>query len=386
VSPSERIGIADLRALDRDLGAAVRAAVERVAVSGRFVLGETVALFERELAAHLGVRHAVGVGSGSDALLLALVAAGVEPGDVVVTTPLSFIATAEAIVRAGARPRFVDVDPESLCLDPDALARYLDGCSREGEALRDRGSGGRVRAILPVHLYGRLAEVEALDDLATGAGLAMVHDAAHAFGAAGKPLGASGSACLSFFPAKTLGAWGDGGAVVTNDDGIAEGVRMLREHGRSAPQVYQQIGLNSRLDALQAAVLAAKLPHVEAHESARRRHALHYNARLANIEGLEVPRLGDGESVYLYTVRVSAHRRAALREHLSMHGIETAVHYPTLLHEQPALAPYLDGHTPSVPEARRAAAEVLSLPCHPYLDEEAIERVLAAMASFFGQK
>jgi dTDP-3-amino-3,4,6-trideoxy-alpha-D-glucose transaminase len=237
-----------------------------------------------------------------------------------------------------------------------------------------------VRAVVPVHLYGRVADV-AIEKLAREVGLAVVQDAAHG----ARWLG--GTACMSFFPAKSLGAWGDGGAVITDDPSVADAVRRLREHGRSARQHYEAIGLNSRLDALQAAVLGAKLPHLEAHEARRRDHAARYSKRLAGISSdlIPAPPLDDGEVCQLYTVRVLGGRREALREHLAMQGIETAVHYATVLCDQPAIAPYLDGETPAVPNARRATGEVLSLPCHPFLASDAVDRVVDAIDAFFAR-
>jgi UDP-2-acetamido-2-deoxy-ribo-hexuluronate aminotransferase len=363
-----RIALADLRALDRAHGTLLRAAVDRVAASGRFVLGEEVSAFERALAARLGAAHAVGVGSGSDALYLALRAAGVQPGDVVITTPLSFIATAEAIVRAGARPQFVDVD-DSLCLSATAVTEYLERCRRSDGALRDP-RGAPVRALLPVHLYGRLADVAALEAVARDAGLALIHDAAHAFGARLE----GHTACLSFFPGKTLGAWGDGGAVVTNDDEVARALRSLREHGRTAEHRYETLGLNSRLDAIHAAVLAAKLPLFDAEEAKRREHAAYYDARLGEYVGTRS--LREGEVCSLYTVRVG--NRDALRAHLDAQGIDTAVYYPTLLCDQAAID--LEDR-PDVPRARLASSEVLTLPCHAFMDRQALDRVVDAIIS-----
>jgi dTDP-4-amino-4,6-dideoxygalactose transaminase len=379
----ERIALADLRATDDARGDALRAAVDRVARSGRFVLGGELGSFERALALHEQAAHAVGVASGSDALYLALRASGVEPGDVVVTTPLSFIATAEAIVRAAARPRFVDVLDERLCLDPEAVAAYLEGCRRDGEGLRDPDSQGVVRAIVPVHLYGRLADVEALARLARRHRLALVQDAAQAIGArpAGGSLAQTGPVCLSFFPAKNLGAWGDGGAVLTDDAAIADSVRRLRVHGRSEPQRYLELGINSRLDEIQAAVLHEKLRWLDEDEASRRRHAARYQELLGGMEsGLRLPPpLAEGEVAHLHTVRVLHGRRDALAAHLSARGIETGVYYPRLLCDQPALAPHFDV---AVPRARRAAAEVLSLPIHAGLDEGALERVTGAIDAF----
>ncbi|MBW2452871.1 MAG: DegT/DnrJ/EryC1/StrS family aminotransferase [Deltaproteobacteria bacterium] len=389
-----RIDLVDLQALDRELGPELRAAVDRVARSGSFILGQTVASFERALASHCGVPHAVGVASGTDALALALMAAGVEPGDRVITTPLSFIATAEAILRVGAAAHFVDVDEERLCLSAAAVERVLARCQRDRHGrLVEPVSGDRMGAILPVHLYGRVADVPALASLAREAGLPLIEDAAQAIGARvdGRALGQDGAACLSFFPTKNLGGWGDGGAVLTADGTLAEQVRALRVHGASGPGTYAELGFNSRLDAIQAAVLEVKLGHLDGWSERRRGNAERYGQCLAEAElspwVAAPPALRDGDLCHLYTVQVrgdsGGEQRAALQAHLAAAGIGSAVYYPQLLCDQPAIAARLTAPPDALPVARAATGRLLSLPVHESLAEGSVERVVEAMAAHF---
>jgi dTDP-4-amino-4,6-dideoxygalactose transaminase len=366
------VQLADLAALDRELGAELRAAVDRVAASGRFVLGPEVAAFEQELAHRWGLRHAVGVASGTDALWLALVASGVVPGDVVVTTPLAFVASVEAIARAGAVPRFVDVDDATLCLDPKRLREYLEGCRIDDRGCFD--GDACVSAIVPVHLYGRACSAE-VSRLARAAGIALVHDAAQAVCARDEdgPVGAGGAACVSFHPSKNLGAWGDGGAVLTDDGALAERVRSLRVHGRRDDR-YAGVGANSRLDELQAAVLRCKLGVLDEHERRRRDNARRYHELLRGVT--LPPAFRDGDRCHLYTVRVE--ERDAVRARLAERGIATGVYYPRLLSDEPVVRARC-GEPPALPIARAATRTVLSLPVHPFLPHDALEHVAAQM-------
>ncbi|HVV50271.1 MAG TPA: DegT/DnrJ/EryC1/StrS family aminotransferase [Polyangia bacterium] len=360
----DRIAMLDLEAQHAPLGEALRAAAARVLGSGRFILGPEVAAFERELAAAAGVAEAVGVSSGTDALVALLMAEGVGPGDEVVTTPYSFIATAEAIVRVGARPVFADVDPETANLDPAAAAARV---------------GGRTRALLAVHLFGRPAPLAPLADLCARAGLRLYEDAAQAIGAAG--VGRGRAAALSFFPSKNLGGFGDGGAVLTDDAALAAAVRQVRSHGAADKARHERLGGNFRLDELQAALLRVKLPHLGGWTADRRRLAARYRDRLGAAP-VGLPPAEAGAVWNQFVVRVPADRRAALRRHLDARGIDTAVYYPLPLHLQPALA-FL-GHRPGdFPNAERAAAESLALPIHPGLTDAALDRVAAAVADFF---
>jgi dTDP-4-amino-4,6-dideoxygalactose transaminase len=385
----ERVELTDLAALDRELGPALRAAVDAVAASGRFVLGPEVEAFEAALAARWGLGHAVGVASGSDALFLALQAAGVGAGDVVVTTPLGFIASAEAILRVGALPRFVDVEAGTLCLAPAALARYLESCRRGaphpgpfgGREIVDADSRRPVRAVMPVHLYGRACSAE-IGRVARAAGLVVVHDAAQAVCArdAVGPVGRDGCACVSFHPKKNLGAWGDGGAILTDDAELAERVRRLRVHGRDDAG-HASVGTNSRLDAIQAAVLRAKLGWIDQHEARRRANAGRLHAELAALAPLvrRPPPLAAGDVCHLYTVE--AERRDELRRWLDARGVGTGVYYARLLCDEPAVLERA-GAPPSLPVARAAADRVLSLPVHPFLAEGGPRRIATAIAAF----
>lgn len=406
----------EIAALRDRLDEAVGAVVE----SGRFVLGPAVASFEEALADRLGVEHAVGVASGTDALALALEAAGVGEGDEVVTPPFSFFATAEAILRVGARPVFADVRPDTLNLDPEAAAGAVTG---------------RTAALLPVHLYGQTADMPALGELADRHDLVLVEDAAQAVGAAqatGGPdaawpdgatglrpaadrepraaggsegrgpvpgegdgsgphgevvrAGAAGDAgCFSFYPTKNLSAWGDGGMVTTDDADLAARLRSLRDHGRTPAGGYghERPGYNSRLDALQAAVLETKLDRLERWNERRREHARRYERALEEVPGVEPPaaRPGNVHAFHQFTVR--ARDREALADHLEARGIGHAVYYPTPLHLQPGLEE-LGHRAGDFPVAERAAREVLSLPVFPLLEEEEVAAVADALRSFGG--
>ena len=341
----------------------VNAAVQRVLRSGQFILGPEVEALEAEVAAYLGVRHAIGVNSGTDALVLALRALGIGPGDEVVTTPFTFFATAEAVEAVGASVVFADVEPGSFNLDPERVAAAVTE---------------RTKALLPVHLFGRPADMNALLRIAERHGLAVVEDTAQAFGAdvgrrkAGT-LGALGA--YSFFPSKNLGAYGDGGLVTTDDDGAAEAVRMLRAHGSKRKYHNETVGYNSRLDALQAAVLRVKLPHLDAYNDARRAVAARYNDALAGVEGVVTPELTEGHVFHQYTVRILGGRRDAVADALKVRGIGTMVYYPVPCHRLPVYA----GRPERFPEAERAADEVLSIPIWPQMGEPTQDRVVAAL-------
>ncbi|MSP25943.1 MAG: DegT/DnrJ/EryC1/StrS family aminotransferase [Myxococcales bacterium] len=375
----KRIELARVAAGDRAGVAELCSVVEQLARSGRFILGEAVLAFEQKFATAAGARHAIGVASGSDALTLALLAAGVMPGDVVLTTPLSFIATAEAILRVGAVPRFIDVDDASLCLCPHALARCFSHCSRGVGGAMTSPSGRRVGAVVPVHLYGRIANMAALATVAREAGVGIVQDAAQAVGgrAGDRSLTSFGSASVSFFPTKNLGAWGDGGAVLTDDDDVAERVKMLRSHGMRGGRAIE-VGLNSRLDALQAAVLDRKLAGLGEIEAKRREHAEFYRAALPAWV-TRPPPLEPGDACHIFTVRCP--RRDAMRAHLDAAGIGTGAYYPELLSDHPIVRSRMEGEPGDCPNARRATGEVLALPIHEHLTRDELERVVMAMGS-----
>jgi dTDP-4-amino-4,6-dideoxygalactose transaminase len=382
--PDVRVRFIDLQAQDADIGRETRAAVEEVLRTQRFILGPVVAAFEESLACYLGARHVVGVGSGTDALYLALAAAGIGPGDAVLTSPYSFVASASAIARAGARPYFADIEADSLNLDPAAAAAWLArACRRDGGVLRAPG-GEAVRALLPVHLFGRPCAAEGFRALASAHGLALVEDAAQAIGARAPDGGHAGThgrfGCFSFYPTKNLGAAGDGGAVVCADERDAERVRWLARHGAEG-DLYRHttIGLASRLDAIQAAVLEVKLRHVDRWNAARRVHAERYGRLLARAAGdrLVLPAVTPGHVFHHYVVRVRDRER--VRAALAEDGIETQVYYATPLHLQPCFGSL--GHREGdFPEAERASRETLALPIRPELSDEDAQAVARALA------
>jgi dTDP-3-amino-3,4,6-trideoxy-alpha-D-glucose transaminase len=345
----------------------LQAAFDRVLDSGWFILGPEVEAFEREYAAFVGAPHAVGVGHGMDAITLALQALGVGRGDEVITTPNSAFATTLAVVRAGATPVFVDLDPDTCALDPARVAAAITP---------------RTRALLPVHIYGHPFDIEALASL----GLPVVGDAAQAQGARlrGRDVAAYGAAtATSFYPTKNLGCLGDGGLVTTADADLAARVRQGRDYGQAARYQHVALGLNSRLDELQAATLRVKLRHLPAENARRRAIADRYQQALSDLP-LVLPRApAFGESVWhLYTVRTP--RRNELQAFLKAEGVTTLVHYPTIIPLQPALAELgLRHHPGDFPVAERCAAEILSLPIDPVLDDDRIDRVIAAVRRFF---
>jgi len=355
----------DLPAQHAPIRDEILAAVGELLASGRFVLGEAVERFESEAADWLGVGEAIGVGSGTDALWLVLAGLGVGPGDEVITPAYSFFAVAEAIERAGATPVFIDVDDETLCVTAEAVVA----------AITDR-----TRAIVPVHLYGLPAPIDAIRDAIGGREIPIVEDAAQAFGAAAgdRKVGALGDvAAFSFYPTKNLGACGDGGLVTTSLPEIAREIRILRDHGQTGKYQHERFGWNSRLDAIQAAILSIKLPHVRRWNETRREHASCYSRLLSGLPlRLPVEPPGYFHVYHQYTIR--SERRNRLREFLAEARIDTAVHYPAPLHEQGVY----ENRPGPLPVAEQAAREVLCLPIHPELPEGAIDRVGAAIREF----
>lgn len=343
----------------------VRDAIERVIARGWFVLGPELEAFEREFAERSGARHAVGVGTGTDALMLVLRALGIGPGDEVVTAPVSAAYTALAIMMVGARPVFADLDDERLTLDPRAAAAAITP---------------RTRALMPVHLYGQAADMGPLVALAARHGLAIVEDCcqAHLATAAGAPVGTMGVAgAFSFYPTKNLGALGDGGAIVTGDAALADRLRRLRNGGQRDRYHHLEPGVNSRLDELQAAILRARLPWLP-EWTARRRHLARLYRRALDGAPLAVPpELDPGHVYHLFVVRTAT--REALQAHLAAAGVGTLVHYPVPIPRQPALA----GADPAAcPVADRVCREVLSLPLYPSMPDDVIDRVTEALRRF----
>lgn len=357
------IPMVDLAVQYGNLKTEVDGAIAEVLSGTRFILGPEVTTLEKELADYLGVKYALGCGSGTDALHLALRAAGVGSGDEVITTPFTFIATAEAICYCGATPVFVDIDPKTFNIDAGAVEA----------ALTDR-----TRAILPVHLFGQPADMDALEAIAARHGLMLIEDCAQSFGAdiEGRQTGAFGLAgCFSFFPSKNLGCYGDGGLITTSDEALHERLRSLRNHGRRAGEYFHdEIGYNSRLDELQAAVLRVKLRHIDEFNRRRRRVAETYRQLLGGTD-LVMPREdGIGRHVYhQFTMLTPEGRRDALMKALSDQKIASAVYYPTPLHRQPAFAE--QSRHEELPVSTQVSESCLSLPIFPEMTEQQIERV-----------
>jgi dTDP-4-amino-4,6-dideoxygalactose transaminase len=380
--------MADLRRQTAALRPELMAAMERVLDSGRYVLGDEVEAFEDDASRYLGVQHTVGVASGADALLLALRALDVGPGQAVVTTPFTFFATASAILNAGAQPVFADIDPRTFNIDADHVRTILDGNSLVHQRLGIDPDG--IRAIVPVHLFGQSADMEGLAEVAESRELGIVEDAAQALGAEyrGRKVGTLGVlGCFSFFPTKNLGALGDGGLVASDDGERTARVRLLRVQGARPKYHHHLVGMNSRLDAIQAALLRAKLPRLDSWIAARQAHAELYRRELDPIEGLESPQVGPHctHTYHQYTLRVTGGRRDELRAFLAERGVQTAVYYPVALHLQPALKRL--GYSPGdFTNAERASAEALSLPVFPELREDERDHVVRAIRSFFGPR
>ena len=367
------IPLVDLKAQYHSIKEEIDEAIQRVLEGCQFILGSEVKALEGEIASYCGVKHAVGVASGTDALQLALLACGVGAGDEVITTPFTFIATAEAITQCGATPVFVDIDPHTYNIDPAKIEPRITK---------------KTKAIIPVHLYGQPAEMDAILALARRYGLKVIEDCAQALGAEykGRKVGSLGDAgCLSFFPAKTLGAFGDGGMVVTNNPQIAERVEMLRHHGSRVKYYHLIPGFNSRLDALQAAILRVKLRHLDRWNDSRRLIAALYGKLLGEIDGLQTScQQPHTDPVFnYYTIRLEDFRasREQLQQHLKSEGIDTTIYYPLSLHLQEAYQP-LGYKLGDLPESEHAQEEVLSLPMYPELSEEQIQRIVKAITEF----
>lgn len=362
------IPLCDLTGQYLALKAEIDAAMQAVAASGSYILGPNVAALEREIAEYCQCNYAVGVNSGTDALHLALLALDVGPGDEVITTPFTFVATAEAIGMVGATPVFVDIDPRTFNIDPNLIEEAITP---------------RTRALLPVHLYGRPCEMDAIAEIAKGNGLAIIEDCAQAIGATykGQKVGSIGKAgCLSFFPSKNLGCFGDGGMVITNDQSICERVEMLRRHGSRVKYHHAELGLNSRLDELHAAILRVKLTHLDKWNIARRDVAARYSDLLADVGGVvtpDQPGLPNDDDLipvyHQYTIRVE--NRTSLQSHLSAAGIGSCVYYPIPLHLQEVHTGL--GYRPGdFPVAEQVARQCLSLPMFPGLTDTQIEVVV----------
>jgi dTDP-4-amino-4,6-dideoxygalactose transaminase len=366
------VPLLDLQGQYAPLRDAILAAITRVCDSQRFIMGPEITAFESEIAALIGVRHAVAVSSGTDALLLAMMALGISAGDEVVTTTYSFFATAGCISRLGARPVLVDIDPATFNIDPASLARAISP---------------RTRAILPVHLFGLSADMTPIMEEAARAGVPVIEDAAQAIGAMyrGQPAGGIGAlGCFSFFPSKNLGAFGDAGLVTTNDDRLAERARLLRTHGMEPKYYHHVVGANFRMDALQAAVLRVKAPHLAAWTEARRVNAARYarlfrDRALTDRIALPVEPAGRRHIFNQYVIRVP--RRDALKQFLDARQIGSEIYYPLPFHMQPCFAD-LRYRAGDFPHAERAAAQTLAIPIFSELTDAQQETVVDAIAEF----
>ena len=345
--------------------------MKSVLEKGQFILGPAVEAFEKDFAGYCECGHAIGVANGTDAILLGLKAVGIGPGDEVITAVNTFIATAEAIVHAGAKPVFVDMDPQSFTIDPAKVERAITP---------------RTKAVIAVHLYGQPANLDPLLDLCRRRKILLIEDAAQAHGATyrGRRIGSFGSfACFSFYPAKNLGAYGDAGAVVTNDERIATTIRKLRDHGGLVKYQHDLVGFNSRLDGLQGAVLGVKLKHPDSWNRLRQKHAQLYGRLLGGIPSLTLPAVSPHVShvYHLYVIQLEQGDRKMLQEHLRLQGIASGIHYPYPLHLLQAFA-YLNYHQGDFPMAEYSGARILSLPMHPWLTPKEIRHVAEEVKKF----
>ena len=385
-----QVPLLDLKQQYAPLREEIQAALLEVCDSQQFVLGPRVAALEAQVADYSGCRFGIGMSSGTDALLAALMALGVGCGDEVITTPFTFFATAGVIARLGARPLFCDIDLRSFNIAPQAVVETVEArCEQRNGRLVNRQTGGIVKALMPVHLFGQMADMSALTAFAEHYGLAVVEDAAQAIGAAladGRRAGSIGDVgCLSFFPTKNLGAFGDAGMCVTSNEALNAKLRALRVHGGERRYYHPSIGGNFRLDELQAAVLLVKLRKLDAWTEARQRNAAHYDELIAagGLGGEVVPPARNPEGRHIFNQYViRAKRRDELRAHLAQSGIGTEIYYPLPLHEQECFA-YLQHRPDDFPNARRAAAEVLALPVYPEIEVEQRAYVIEQVASFY---
>jgi dTDP-4-amino-4,6-dideoxygalactose transaminase len=382
------IPLLDLKAQFASIESEVRKQIDEVLASQHFILGPKVVELEAKLAALCETPYAVGVASGSDALLLALMAIDLKPGECVITSAYSFFASCGCVSRLGGEPLFCDIDLDTYNLDPERVQALInEQCEETAEGLRHKGSGGLVRALIPVHLYGQCAAMGPLVEIAKRYRLVLIEDAAQAIGARyeGRPACSfSDLGCLSFFPSKNLGCYGDGGMVTAHSKELADKVRKLRAHGSSPKYFHPLIGTNSRLDALQAAILLAKLPHLETWNEGRRAHAAYYDARLTGVGDLVTPTIAPGNtSVYNQYILRSA-RRDELLAFLKARGIDSMVYYPLPLHLQECYAGkgWKEG---DMPNAERAAKENLSIPVYPELTPAQLDTIAQAIVDFFSQ-
>jgi dTDP-4-amino-4,6-dideoxygalactose transaminase len=386
-----QVPLLDLKAQFAQIRAEVMPAIDQVCAGQHFILGEHVRALEGEVARYCAASAGIGVSSGTDALLLALMALGIGPGDEVITSPFTFFATAGTIARVGARPVFCDIDAATFNLSPAAVQAYIDGhCVERAGQLIARATGGRIKALLPVHLYGQCADMDPLMTIARRYGLKVIEDAAQAIGSeyrGGIRAGTIGDVgCFSFFPSKNLGAFGDAGLCTCNDAELAERMRVLRVHGGHPKYFHAVIGGNFRIDELQAAVLRVKLKYLDGWTGARQRNAAFYDTEFARAglggKLLTPPAIPGYRHIFnQYVVR--AEGRDALRQRLTECGIGSEIYYPVPLHLQQCFA-YLNHRAGDFPQSERAAAETLALPIYPELAQEQLAYVVATVSEFYG--
>jgi dTDP-4-amino-4,6-dideoxygalactose transaminase len=383
------VPLLDLKAQFAQIRSEVMPIIEQVCESQRFILGEHVQALEAEGARYCAASAGIGVSSGTDALLLAMMALGIGAGDEIITTPFTFFATAGTIARLGARPVFCDIDPQTFNLSPAAVGTFLDTqCALRDGVLVNKRTGGRIKGLMPVHLYGQSADMDPLMALAKGHGLKVIEDAAQAIGTEykkGVRVGSIGDiGCFSFFPSKNLGAFGDAGLNTTNDAELAESMRVLRVHGGKPKYFHSVIGGNFRIDELQAAVLRVKLRYLDEWTAGRQRNARFYDgAFAASLKGkVTTPHVVPGcrHIFNQYVIRVA--QRDALRDHLAQRNVGTEVYYPVPLHLQKCFD-YLGYKPGDFPESERAAHETLALPIYPELSQEQLSQVVTSIDEFF---
>jgi dTDP-4-amino-4,6-dideoxygalactose transaminase len=386
----KNVPLLDLKAQFAQIRAEVMPVIDQVCASQRFILGEHVSALETEVASYCAAAEGIGVSSGTDALLLALMALGLGAGDEIMTSPFTFFATAGTIARTGARPVFCDIDPLTFNLSPVAVQEFIDRrCTVQNGALINGVTGGRIKALMPVHLYGQSADMNPLMVIAKQYGLKVIEDAAQAIGTEyqdGTRVGSIGDiGCFSFFPSKNLGAFGDAGLCTTNDAELAESMRVLRVHGGKPKYFHAVIGGNFRIDELQAAVLRVKLKYLDGWTAGRQRNAAYYDAAFESLniaDRLTRPQIpAKGRHIFnQYVVRTM--KRDALKDFLTQRGIGTEIYYPLPLHMQKCFD-YLQYAAGDFPESERAANETLALPIYPELEQAQLEHVVATIAEFY---
>src|SRR5579864_5336202 len=393
MSACMQVPLLDLKIQYQPLAAEVQAAIERVCASQAFILGPAVKELESSVAQYSQCRFGIGVSSGTDALLLALMALEIGPGDAVISSPFTFFATAGTIARTGALPLFCDIDPDTFNLSPRAVQEFIQNqCERRDGQLVTRKGGARIKALMPVHLYGQMADMTALMKIAQANGLRVIEDAAQAIGSEDaqgrRACSYADVGCLSFFPTKNLGAFGDAGMCVANDPALAERLDILRVHGGKPKYFHSFIGGNFRLDELQAAVLNVKLKHLDDWTAGRQRNAAFYDRAFAHAElgrAVHTPAPAAAGARHIYNQYViRARDRDLLRQHLNANGVGTEIYYPVPLHLQKCFA-YLKHRAGDFPLSERAAEETLALPIYPELTQTQLQYVVDTIAGFYSR-